>query len=69
MDFHSYPLAERSTSYDEQVSKHVAKRASRPQNQMKSQLFDQMDLISIIGFLQAFKIACDNNEAHKGATM
>lgn len=34
---------------------------------MKSQLIDPMSSISVIGFLHAFKMACDTNSVDKGA--
>lgn len=66
MDSHGYHLAEGSTHHDEQVTKHINKWKSRSQAQMQSQLFDP---ISIIEFLHAFKMDCDNNGAHEGATV
>lgn len=69
MDFHGYRLADRSTHYKEQATNHPANWASRPQVQMKSELFEIMDQISIIGFIHAFKTAGDNNRVQEGAPM
>lgn len=69
MDIHSYLLADRSMHYDEQVAKNVGKWASRIQVQMKFQILDLMNSMSIIGFLHALKMAFDNNRIHKGSVM
>jgi len=41
----------------------------RMEVQLKSQIFDPMDPITILSFLPAFKTACDSNGIHEGAAM
>lgn len=43
LDFITFLLAERSSLYDDQVKRHVAKWVSKLQFQMKAQVFDLMD--------------------------
>lgn len=62
-------LADRPSSYDHQVFKHVAKVASRIQAQMKPPMADHLDSFCIIAFLDSFKRTCDNNRIHGGATL
>lgn len=69
LEFYTYNLVERSSLYDGEVAKRAAKWESRLQVQLNGQTSDQMDLVSIIGFLDAFKMACDNNTLHDGATL
>lgn len=69
MNYHSYWLTNRSWNYDGKVAKHVAKWASGFRSIKKSQLFDPMDTISVMGFLHAFNMDCDTNQVHEGAAM
>lgn len=69
LDFRTYRLVDTSPKYDDRVAKRVAKWAKRLQVQMKTNIFDSFDPISIISFLSAFKLACDTNGVHEGAAM
>lgn len=61
IDSRTYRLADKSSSYYDEIARIVAKWAKRPQVQMRSQIFDLFDPISFIGFLSAFRSACDMN--------
>lgn len=37
--------------------------------QIKSKLFEPLDLISVIGFLRTFKLTCNINETLEGAAI
>lgn len=55
--------------FDKFVAKTVAKWAEQLRIQMKMNVFDSFNPISIIGFLSNFKPACDTNGIHEGAAM
>lgn len=47
------------------MAKHVDKWVSGIQLQGKAQIFDHMELISILGMLHSFQMASDNNRSHE----
>lgn len=59
MNSRPYGLADELSCYDDQVAPSVVKWSKRLQAQMKSHLFFSLDLIPIIIFWSAFKMACD----------
>lgn len=69
MDSHSHVLADCQQHYVDQVSNCIAKWASKLQVQKTCQLFDLMDLLSIIRFLHEFKMFCDNNGLNEQAAI
>lgn len=70
MDFNPYGLAAQSTHDEKQGKRRVAKLACKLQVQLKYQLFEALDLMSIIIFLMHFKkqlIAIESiNEPFRG---
>jgi len=69
LDYRTYLLNDRSTKFNSGVTKQIAKMVRRMDVQMKSQIFDPVDPITILSFLPAFKTACDSNGIHEGAAM
>lgn len=49
--------------------KHIVKWVSRLQAQVKSQISDPMDPVSITWLLNAFNVVCIINSTHEGAAM
>lgn len=69
MGYHSYRMADRSQYYDDGVARHIAKMGRRLKVQLKSQMFDGSDPITILSFLPAFQMTSDKNRVHEGADM
>lgn len=69
MDFHRYRLADRSTHYEEEVAKHVAKRVCRLKVRMDSQLFGPWTRYQILDSCTPLRWPRDSNKANKGAIM
>lgn len=55
--------------YEGEVAKDVAKWAPILQVQIMAQIFEPMDPILLVEFLQAFNMACDDRDIHDGAPM
>lgn len=69
VDYRTCHFADTSTGYNHFVSKHIAKKAKRMTAQMKPNIFNPFDPISIIAFLEIFKPASNFNEVREGAVM
>lgn len=69
LDHQIYPLADKSSNYDDRPSKSVTTWTKWLQVQLRTNLFDSLDFISIISFLSTFKLACDTNGTHKDSAI
>lgn len=69
INHHNYRLASKSTKYDKTVSSYIAKIIKKVNSQMKAQFCDWKDLISFIGTLATFKLACNTHRIHDRAAM
>lgn len=69
LHYPTYRLVARSSQYAGDDGKIIAKWASRLQAQMRSNLFNAFDPISVIRYLSVFKWTCDTNINHGGATI
>lgn len=69
MDYRSSPLAEQSQHYDNNVSRHIAKMTKRLELQLKVQIFDRSDPITILSFLPVIQMGCDANGVYEGASI
>lgn len=67
LDYRTYLLADKSSNYDDEVVISVPNWTKRLQVQMKFQVFDSFNLISIIIFVLASKLVCNTNGVHEGA--
>lgn len=61
LDDRPYCQADMSSHYDDEIAGSVAKRGKHPQGQMRSQILDSFDLVSILSFPSTFKLLCDMN--------
>lgn len=68
-NYRTYRLANFSSRYNDVVSSSVAKIMKKVKSQIKAHFFDPKDPISIVGFLATFKLPCDMDKIHEGATM
>lgn len=66
-DSRTYRQANKSRKYEEYVPSYIAKLIKKVQSQMKAHFFDSKDSISIVGFLDTFKLPCDANRIQEGA--
>lgn len=69
MAYGSCCLADQSQHYDDDLARHIAKMAKRLEVQLKLQMFDGSNPITILSFLLAFQMACDTNITHAGVSM
>lgn len=67
--YRTYHLPDESSHYGDEVAWSIAWWAKCLQVQMRSQILDFFDRISILSFLFAFKLAFDLNGVHKGAVI
>lgn len=65
--YHTYRLIDNSSEYNGKVAQNTAKGAKRLQTQIQSRTLDEVDPISVISFLSAFKMARDTNEIQESA--
>lgn len=69
VEYCSYYLANRSQHYDEHLTRHIVKMTKRLEVQLKSEISDRSDWITILSFLQEFQMACDMNGIHEGSAV
>lgn len=69
MDYRTHSLAEKSSRYDDKISRSIAKWAKHLQVQMKSQVLDLFNPNSIIIFIPALKLERDTNGVHGDAAL
>lgn len=69
LDCRSYCLSTKFQPYDDDVASRFAKMARQLQVQLKSQMFEGSDPISILDSLPTFQIACNTNGIHKDEEM
>lgn len=69
VDCRTARLADILTKYYCLVSKNIAKIEKQTTAQIKPHTFNSFDPMSIIGFLKNFKLACDTDGVHEGASM
>lgn len=69
VDYGTHPPAHTPLKYKRMVSKNVAKKAKHMTVQMKPYTFGPYDPISILGFLNIFKLVCDTTGVNEGAAM
>lgn len=67
LDYTTYRFIHISSNYDDDVTRSVVNWDKRLQVQIKSQIFDSVDLFSTITFLSAFRLAWDTNRVHEEA--
>lgn len=64
-DYRTYLLEDRSFHNDDKVARSVAKWSKPLQVQMRSQMFNSFDQISILRFLSAFMLPCYSNGVYE----
>lgn len=69
LDFNGYRVGDRSSFNDDQVAKRGARWASRLMVQMKMQIYDGVETISIMEFFQGLKMASNNNGIYERAAL
>lgn len=69
LDYRSYRLANTKQTYGCKVAKQISKMAKRLEVQMRPNMSDATDPISILSFLSMFQAACDTNGISEGAEM
>lgn len=69
LDYRTYRLLKTSTRYNHKIAGKIHKWQSRLKVQMEFKRFKPSDPISILGYLHAFKAACDALGIHEGAAM
>lgn len=69
LNYRTYCLSDKSSNYVVEVPQSVDKWAKSLQVQMKMQIFDSFDPVSILSFLSAFKLACDTSGVNEGAAL
>lgn len=69
LDYSTYFFFDKSSGYDKEVGPSVAKLASHLQIQMEFQTCDEVDPISIINFMSAFKLASHTTGVQEGAAL
>lgn len=67
VDYHTYRLSNCSPRYDENVFSYVAKLVKKKKSRMKTHFHGPNSQISIIDFLEIFKLAYDTNNKHERA--
>lgn len=68
LQYGTYRLANKSSCYDEEVTRGVVKCVKHVQVQMRSQTLNLVDPIPTISFLSTFPLARNTNGVHRGLT-
>lgn len=69
MDYCTYSLNHKSQKYDNDEARNSQKWNKRPTLQRKYLMFDAVELINILSFLNDFKLAWNQSSVHGGAAM
>lgn len=68
-DYWTYLFVDKSSHYDEELARSLAKWVKRQQAQKKSQIFVLLHPILTISFLSGFKMVHDTNGVHERAAL
>lgn len=69
LNYRNDRLANKSSKNDRRISNYIDKQVKKVKSQLKANLFDKNDRISIIGFGPIFKLACNTNRIRESAAM
>lgn len=69
LDYRTDRLNDKSRKYVGKIEIKMSKWNIYLALQMRSQMSDTSDLITIVPFLQDFTLDCDSNDKHEGVTM